>query len=119
MELEVQHDQLWNFIRDYSGKVRFNTTTGFILLHPEEVLWCEADHNYTTIHTPAGKPVVISLNLAAVEEKLPSGFTRISRSILINTRYLVSVHRRNKTCTLRWQGGETELEASADLIRKL
>jgi two-component system LytT family response regulator len=119
MELEVQHDQLWNFIRDYSGKVRFNTTTGFILLHPEEILWCEADHNYTTIHISAGKPVLISLNLAAVEEKLPSGFTRISRSILINTRYLVSVHRRNKTCTLRWQGGEKELEASADLIRKM
>ena len=119
-ELEVQHDQLWNFIRDYSGKIRFNTTTGFILLHPEEILWCEADHNYTTIHLSIGKSALISLNLAAIEEKLPtSGFSRISRSILINTRYLTAVHRRNKTCTLRWQSGEIELAASAEMIRKL
>ena len=119
-EAEFQQERIWQFVREYSGKIRFNTTSGFILLHPEEILWCKADHNYTKIIMSVAKPVIISLNLAAVEEKLPSsGFQRISRSILINTHYLASVHRRNKTCTLRWQNGEIVLPASADMLKKL
>jgi two-component system, LytTR family, response regulator len=119
-ELEDHHEKLWNFIREYSGKIRFNTTTGFILFHPSEILYCMADRNYTTIFTTAEKPVVISLNLAVVEEMLNSGdFIRISRSILINSRYLVSVHRRNKTCKLKWQANEIELPGSAEILKKL
>jgi two-component system, LytTR family, response regulator len=120
MESELQQERVWQFIREYSGKIRFNTSTGFILIHPEEILWCEADHNYTNIYISVEKPVLISVNLATVEEKLPSaGFERISRSILINKRYLASVHRRNKTCTLRWQNGEIVLPASAEMLKLL
>jgi two-component system LytT family response regulator len=119
-ETELQQKKIWQFVLDYSGKIRFNTTTGFILLHPEEILWCEADHNYTNIFISIEKPVLVSVNLAVVEEKLPStGFQRISRSILINARYLASVHRRNKTCTLRWQNREIILAASAEMLKKL
>jgi len=119
-ELEGQHDQLWNFIRDYTGKIRFNTTTGFILVHPSEILYCEADRNYTRIFTSPEKPVLVSVNLAVVEEMIQSGsFLRISRSILINSKYLSMVHRRNKTCTLTCQGKEIVLPASAEMIKKL
>ena len=119
-ETELQQQKIWQFICDYSGKIRFNTTTGFILLHPEEILWCEADHNYTKIFISVEKPVLVSVNLAIVEEKLPStGFQRISRSILINTRYLASVHRRNKTCTLHCHDREIVLPASAEMLKKL
>ncbi len=119
-ETELQQEKLWQFVREYSGKIRFNTTTGFILLHPEEILWCEADQNYTRIFISADKHLVVSLNLAVVEEKLPSnGYQRISRSILINTRFLSSVHRRNKTCTLLCHGKEIILPASAEMLKKL
>jgi two-component system, LytTR family, response regulator len=120
MESELQQEKMWKFIREYSGKIRFNTSTGFILLHPDEILWCEADHNYTNIHVSIEKMVLVSVNLAVVEDKLPStGFLRISRSILINEKYLTSVHRRNKTCTLRWQNTEIVLDASAEMLKKL
>jgi len=119
-EAELQQERLWRFVRDYSGKIRFNTTTGFTLLHPEEILWCEADHNYTKIFISEEKHVLVSVNLAVVEEKLPSGgYQRISRSILINSRFLASVHRRNKTCTLLFQGKEIVLQASAEMLKKL
>jgi two-component system, LytTR family, response regulator len=119
-ESELQQERIWQFILEYSGKIRFNTTTGFILVHPEEILWCAADHNYTNIFMSVEKPLVVSVNLASVEEKLPSaGFQRISRSILINKRYLSSVHRRNKTCSLRWQTGEIVLPASAEMLKLL
>jgi len=119
-ELEGQHDQLWNFIRDYTGKIRFNTTTGFILVHPSEILYCEADRNYTRIFTSPEKPVLVSVNLAVVEGMLPSGsFLRISRSILINSHYLASVHRRDKTCTLHCHGKDIVLAASAEIIKRI
>jgi two-component system LytT family response regulator len=119
-EKELQQEKIWQFIRDYSGKIRFNTLTGFILLHPEEILWCEADHNYTNIFISIEKQVLVSVNLAVVEGKLPpTGFQRISRSILINARYLASVNRQNKTCTLRWQNLEKVLSASAEMLKKL
>jgi two-component system, LytTR family, response regulator len=119
-ELEIQHDKWWNFMRDYSGKIRFNTTSGFILVHPLEIVYCEADHNYTMIFTTAEKPLLVSLNLAVVENMLgPGNFSRISRSLLINGRYLTSVHRRNKTCTLHWEGKEIVLTGSGEMIRKL
>jgi len=119
-DAEIQQEKIWQFIRDFSGKIRFNTTTGFILLHPSEILYCEADLNYTRIILTTEKVVLVSVNLAAVEGKLPStGFQRISRSILINSRYLASVHRRNRTCTLRWQDKEIILPGSRELLKRL
>ena len=119
-EAELQQAKLWQFIRDYSGKIRFNTTTGFNLVHPGDILYCIADHNYTKVFTSPERFLLVSVNLAAVEEKLPSGgFQRISRSILINTNFLSSVHRRNKSCTLNWNGREIVLLASSEMLKKL
>ncbi len=119
-ETEFQQESFWQFVRDYSGKIRFNTSTGFVLVNPVEILWCEADRNYTKIFISPDKPLLVSVNLAVVEEKLPSeGFQRISRSILINDRHLSSVHRRNKICTLLFKGQEILLQASADMLKKL
>lgn len=119
-ELKTEHDHLWNFIRDYSGKIRFNTTTGFHLFHPSDIFYCEADRNYTHIFISPEKSVLVSLNLAAVEDLLNSGdFIRISRSLLINTRYLTSVNRRSKSCSLLWQDKEIVLTGSEEMIRKL
>lgn len=119
-ESEFMVDKLWQFVFDYSGKIRFNTITGFVLINPTEILYCEADHNYTRIEAIPERSIMVSLNLAAVEEKLPSeGFQRISRSILINTRYLASVHRRKKTCTLLFNEREILLPASTEMLKKL
>ena len=119
-DTEFQQEKLWQFVRDYSGKIRFNTTTGFVLVHPGDILWCEADHNYTQIFISSEKPLVVSVNLAVVEEKLPpEGFQRISRSILVNTQHLSAVNRRNKSCTLLSQGKEIILQGSAEMLKKL
>ena len=119
-ETEFQQEKFWQFVRDFSGKLRFNTSTGFVLVNPAEILWCEADHKYTNIFISPENPLLVAVNLAVVQEKLPDiGFKRISRSILINDRYLASVHRRNKTCTLLFNGQEIVLQGSADMLKKL
>ena len=122
-ELEGQHEKVWNFIREYSGKIRFNTTSGFVLIHPSDILYCVADHNYTSIHTtytPSEKPVLLSLNLGEVEKIINAGdFIRIHRSILVNSRYLSLVNRRNKTCVLLFRDKEIVLTGSEEMLKKL
>jgi two-component system, LytTR family, response regulator len=119
-ELELQQEKVLQLIMGHLGKVRFNTTLGFILLHPSEILYCEADLNYTKIFLSPEKFNLVSIHLALVEDKLKiSGFQRISRSILINSQYLSAVNRRNKTCTLHWQNRDIVLPASTDMIKKL
>jgi two-component system, LytTR family, response regulator len=68
---ENQAGRLKELIRQLPQKIRFNTRTGFILLNSNEILYCEADRNYTKIHLSNREVELISLNLAGVTEKLP------------------------------------------------
>jgi DNA-binding LytR/AlgR family response regulator len=87
-------------------KLRFNTRSGYILIHPDEIFYIEADANYSEIYLSKDKREVVSMNLGAVEEILPNQFLRISRSLIINSHYLVKVSGANKCCTLKNKAGE-------------
>lgn len=83
-------------------KIRFNTTGGFILINTEDVVYIQADWNYSEIHFSKEKCEVVSMNLGSVEEMLPQGsFARINRSIIINLAWLEKVHRGKRICVLR------------------
>jgi two-component system LytT family response regulator len=83
-------------------KLRFNTTGGFMLVNPEDIVYIQADWNYSEIHVSKDKHEVVTMNIGAVEEILPAGqFARISRSVIINLAYLERVQRIRRLCTLR------------------
>lgn len=83
-------------------KLRFNTTGGFILVNPEDIVYIQADWNYSEIHLSKEKHEMVTMNIGAVEETLPPGqFARISRSVIINLAYLEKVQRARRLCTLR------------------
>lgn len=82
-------------------KIKFKNRTGFSMVDPEEILYCQADSNYTVLELDTGKSLVVSMNLGKVEELLPrTGFCRISRSAIINMKYLTHVDRKGMRCTL-------------------
>jgi DNA-binding LytR/AlgR family response regulator len=81
-------------------KLRFNTRSGYILIHPDEIFYIEADANYSEIYLSKDKREVVSMNLGAVEEILPNQFIRISRSLIINSQYLTKLSSVNKKCIL-------------------
>jgi two-component system LytT family response regulator len=84
-----------------SGKISFNTRTGYIFVAPDDILFCQADINYTDIHFSSCRREVVTVNIGKVEEMLGSKkFFRISRSHLINTEYLTKADRKSKTCEL-------------------
>jgi two-component system LytT family response regulator len=101
-------------------KIKFNTRTGYILVSPEEIMYCEADVNYTTIFFGKESREVITVNLGRVEETLADhSFYRISRSLLINQLYLSKADRQKKQCLLVKEGEHVVLEISPTHIREL
>lgn len=113
----IQVEQL---INQLPQKIRFNTRTGFILLNTSEIMYCEADRNYTKIFTAPGNFELISHNLAYVSEKLPTGkFWRVSRSHLVNSDYVVSVDRKKKEVVIHWKIQDVVIKSSVEFLRKL
>ncbi|MGW8314358.1 MAG: LytR/AlgR family response regulator transcription factor [Bacteroidales bacterium] len=89
-------------------KLKFNTRSGFLILDPDEILCCIADGNYTKIMLVNERQEVISSNLGSVENMLEGeDFFRISRSALINFKFLAVVDTRKGVCRLE---GNTAIE---------
>jgi len=88
-------------ILNKKDKISFNTRTGYIYIQPSDIVYCEADVNYTSIHFGGTRTEVVTVNIGKVEEMLDkSKFYRISRSHLINLDYLVKADRKLKCCEL-------------------
>ncbi len=110
---DAQADKINEFIGRYQRRIRFNTREGFILLDAKDMLYCEADRNYSKIYLTNGKYEIISMNLGSLEEKLPAfTFRRISKSYIINLEYLYKVDRKKKICSLINNGNSIVLPAS-------
>ncbi len=103
------------------GKVRFNMVDGFIMITPEDIIFCEADKNYSFIHLINGKSHLITSQLGVLEKMLDNKgtFVRISRSTLINLDYLERYIRKTKTVILTDILQKYELKASISGTRKL
>ena len=83
-------------------KLRFNTSGGFIMIDPSEIIYIQADWNYSEIHLGKDKYEVVVVNLGEIEKMLPlSEFARISRSVIVNLKYLSKVHRIKRLCILK------------------
>lgn len=89
-------------------KLRFNTRSGFIMIHPDEIFYIEADANYSEIYLSLKQREVVSMNLGAVEALLPEQFIRISRSIVINSTWLTKLSGVQKKCWLHKEKEEKE-----------
>ncbi|UBM62108.1 LytTR family DNA-binding domain-containing protein [Candidatus Sulfidibacterium hydrothermale] len=119
MNLNRKLDRLETYMT--RGKIRFNTLDGFIMVAPEEIVYCEADKNYSYIHLTNGKSHLITAQLGTLGKRLKNrgAFIRISRSALINLNFLESYRRKSKTVVLSDILQKYELKASGAGSRKL
>lgn len=66
------------------GKITIPLQNGFEVLQMEDILYCQADDNYTQIHLKIGKRLV-SKTLKYFEDSLSeNGFARVHKSYLVN-----------------------------------
>ena len=98
---------------EYYQKLRFNTRSGYILVAPDELIYCESDGNYSVLHLKKEIRKVICMNLNKLTEKLSMyRFKRISRYHIINEIFLNEVDRSKQECTLSCNNQTIKLKYS-------
>ena len=76
---------------DALGKIALPTLDGFQMEKINHILYCEADQNYTRIHTIRGDSLLVSKPLGQMEELLPAEiFFRVHKSYLVNMHFIRS-----------------------------
>ncbi len=103
-----------------TGRIRLNTRTGYFFVDPEDVVYCEADGNYSHITLINDKSEITTMNLGNLEKILEQyDFFRISRSFIINLKYLARVDRRQNICEMEYNGLSQQLKVPAQKIKLL
>jgi len=106
-EKQLQDAILVPKIDAVNGKITIPQQDGFEVLEIENILYCEADDNYTKIYLEKGQKLV-SKTLKYFEEQLsPNGFARIHKSYLVNVNKIVR-YRKGK-------GGSIEITSGKEL----
>jgi two-component system LytT family response regulator len=83
-------------------RIKVNTRTGFIIIDTDDILYCNAAGNYSEVHLVNGRKEIVTSNLGNfMEQIVHDNFFRISRSALINLRYLTQVDNKKGTCTIK------------------
>lgn len=102
------------------NRIKLNTRAGYILIDPTEIVYCQADGNYTHLHLSRGHAETITQNLGAVEEILEgNAFFRASRSYLLNLKYLTRVDRKSCNCLLEYPGASCTIKVPAQKMKIL
>lgn len=111
-------ERLENLLRQLKHeKIRFNNRTGFIYIDPDEIIYCEADGNYTNIYLDRDQKENITQNLGSVEGMMNDQFIKISRSTIINLKYLSRVCRKSRICFLEKNKIKYKVEVSKSYLK--
>ncbi|TDW97363.1 LytR/AlgR family response regulator transcription factor [Dinghuibacter silviterrae] len=72
------------------SRIALPTIDGLILLDLKDVIYCEAENNYTRFHLSGGDSVYVSKTLRKVEDLLLDNpdFFRIHHSFIVNLKYV-------------------------------
>jgi two-component system, LytTR family, response regulator len=74
---------------DVQIRIALPTLAGYRMERIDNIVFCQADENYTQIYTNSGENILVSRTLKAVEELLPQGyFYRIHKSYLVNLNFV-------------------------------
>ncbi len=100
-------------------RIKIPDRNGFNYYLPDEIIFIEADGNYSEIVLKDRREVV-TVGLGVLEEMLVEhGFVRISRSFLINKHFLVRLNHKNHTCRLIYENTTFELQVSHEKMKEL
>ncbi|HPD95462.1 MAG TPA: response regulator transcription factor [Tenuifilaceae bacterium] len=101
-------------------KLKFNTRSGMIFISPDELVWCEASGSYSILHFHSRKQEMVSIPIKSIEAQLKGkSFFRISRSAIINLRYLVRIDRKARKCVVQKDQKVYEISASNSNLKAL
>ncbi len=101
-------------------KMRLNIRTGYVFINPLEIVYIEADGNYSNIQLINDRIEVSTMSLGSIEQRLESEvFLRISRSFIVNMNLLSRVDRKENTCELEYNGKVYKIKIPPGKIKLL
>ncbi|MEM6642218.1 MAG: LytTR family DNA-binding domain-containing protein [Bacteroidota bacterium] len=116
-------DQLQTLLKQFQvkPKLRLNTRSGFIQIPFEEILFCEADSNYTVIYRENNTREICSIHLGEIERTLSHpAFARVGRSYLFNYDKIDQVETRdNKVHFSTTRNGRLTFNFKSSVIMKM
>ena len=102
------------------SQLKFNTSTGFVLVDVSDIVYCEAHRNYCEINLTNDRKEIVTSNLNNVHKMLPEkSFFRISRFYVINLKFLMKVERKSHHCFMKREEGYIKLKVSSSGLRLL
>ena len=94
-------------------KLKIPTRTGYVFIAKEDIVFCEADGNYTHIIKKDATRITISAHLGKIEEQLTeANFFRLSRSVIVNLHFIDLVDKGNRECRVKLSSNEYVLHIS-------
>lgn len=107
-EKSLQNSILKPLQTQVAGKITIPLQNGFEVLQMEDILYCQADDNYTQIYLKKGKRLV-SKTLKYFEDSLAeNGFARIHKSYLVNVNEITE-YKKGK-------GGSVVLSSGKEIM---
>lgn len=105
----------------------FSTSTEFLSVPAETVVYIKADGNYSTIKVAEGSEYVLTLQLGMIERRIAemnvsevSQFFRIGKSLIINKDFITLINPvRQKLVLSDCRSFRYELTASKESLKKL
>lgn len=95
MQTQVLEENL-KTISNTNKKIIIKTTENIHLLEIRNIICCDSDSCYTTIHTSDGEKIMVSKTLKDYEEMLADcGFYRVHKSNLINLLHIKRFERQD------------------------
>jgi two-component system LytT family response regulator len=95
LQMKALEENLKSVNRQHK-KIIIKTTENIHLLDLKNIISCESDNSYTTIHTSEGDNILVSKTLKDYEDMLSDcGFYRVHKSFLINLLHIKRFERQD------------------------
>jgi len=112
-ETMLDNKVLTTSVNDIHNKITIPVQDGFEVIPTKDILYCQADDNYTQLYLISGKKKLISKTLKYFEEALvSSGFARVHKSYLVNVNEIVSYKKGKGGSVVLSSGKEVMVSAS-------
>jgi two-component system, LytTR family, response regulator len=100
--------------------IRMTTLSGYVFIDLDNLAYVMADGTYSVLNFTDGSKEFSTFYLRKIEEiLLPYHFIRISRSVLVNLKYLNMIDKRNDICRLRFNGNDIDLKITKSFFKHL
>jgi len=103
-----------------SRLLKFNSRRGFILVRTDEIFYVESEGNYCHIHKTNGNHELITIQIGKIMAMLPVlDFSRISRTHIVNCKYVSKVDAVSGTCGLEYKDQKADCKIPKDKIAEI